>query len=174
MQLRQAVGHAIACGVDREIVREVVLEQLFHHPCMGGVDGLLLIHGRAGDNPVEIVGEALRLRKRLTTTGRAAFELRVARAPIIVGPNDGLGRVGKQMHGPVPEVDLRLPVVERERRQGLRPAVVPGIAVGDSVSLSEPVIEEIQISIFTAIAPLHEATVPRVRKRQLHVIVDRR
>ena len=141
---------------------------------MGGVDGLVLIHGRAGDNPIEIVGEALRLGKGLTTSGRAAFEIRMMRVALIVGSNDGLGRVGQQMHGPVPKVDLRLPIVERERRSRLRPAVVPGVAVRNDVALGEPVVEKIQIAVFAAIAPLHEATVPRVWKGQLHVILDRR
>ena len=78
------------------------------------------------------------------------------------------------MNGTVAEIYLRLTVVIAERGAWLGAAVVTGVAVGYRITFGDPMVREIKITILAAIAPLQEATVEVLGKRQLCVKVYRR
>ena len=80
--------------------------------------------GRPGDDAVEVLGKALRLLHRLTSTGGTAVPVRKTRAGVVVGSDDLLRGHGHLMHRPPPEVDHLLGMTETEAR-GV--ADVPGI-----------------------------------------------
>ena len=52
-----------------------------------------------------------------------------AAGPLVIRGDDGLARVRREMHGAIAEIDLGLPVVEREPSAGLRSGVVAHVAV---------------------------------------------
>ena len=74
------------------------------------------------------------------------------------------------MYCPVPEVDLRLPIVESEGCAWFDPIVVSHVAIGYGISLGQAVIGEIQVPILAAVSDVEKSPVPVLRQGKLHMI----
>ena len=122
--------------------------------------------------PSKSLGKPLRLDEPFAAARRAAFEVGMRRGTIVVGGDDVLAGVRREMHGAVTEIDLGLSIVEREPGAGLGAGVVPHVAVRDGIALRQSMIGVIEIAVLGAVAVLQEPAVPIRRQRQLHVIGD--
>ena len=76
------------------------------------------------------------------------------------------------MHGAIAEIDLGLPVVEREPRARLGTGIVAHVAVRDGIAFRQAMIGVVEVAVFRAVAELEEPAVPVHSQRQLHVIDD--
>ena len=77
-------------------------------PDLRGVEERHRVGRRSGNDAVVVLGEPPRLHHRLHPPQRAADEVRVLRGGTVVGPQDGLGRDGHLVDGPVAVVDQLL------------------------------------------------------------------
>ena len=174
VELADTVEPPVAVRIRCEGAGEVVAEHPLQQPYPDGVHLLVVVGRRARHDAVEVRRVALRLHQPLPAAGGAPLEVGVRGLVAVVVADHRLRRRHRQVHGPIPEVDLGLPVVVGERRAGLGTVVVPRVAVGHRVAFRNAVIGEVEIAVLAAVAPLEEATVPVARQRQLHVEVDRR
>ena len=108
----------------------------------------------------------------LAAPSRAALEVGVARGAAVVGAHDRFRRVRRQMDGAVTKVQDRVEVVIREGRARLGAAVVSRVRVRDRISLGEPMVGEVELPIFAAVADVEEASIPVRGKRKLHMKPD--
>src|SRR6185369_5023347 len=71
-----------------------------------------VVRGRAGNDAVEVVGEALRFHHGLASAVRAAGEVRLGFGRAVIAADDRLRDLRRAMDGEVAEVDQTLRVVE--------------------------------------------------------------
>src|SRR5438105_8075492 len=79
------------------------------HVLHGGIR--VIDPGSAGDDPIKIPRETLRLHQCLSATGRASCEVRVIRWPVVVAFYDGLSANCNDVGSSIPEIHLSLEIV---------------------------------------------------------------